>query len=224
MSLVGGGPHVSSAGSTSRFSPGLAASGKAKERAHSAVNRGVRAVGAICLVASLASCAAQPLLAQSAGKPSDMSHAPVKAAKRAPQPFAVDDLGSPIAPAIVSLVRKVYAAAARSDYARLKQLLTDNCPYPGQDAQVKLWHRPGVLDEMTALLLTHGAPTDGYTYPGFALAGFQTSYDYEDATVLHVKAPRIPTTTPSYRGPSIGIGDEPPEYRITWCGISNYPK
>jgi hypothetical protein len=77
---------------------------------------------------------------------------------------------------------------------------------------------------MTAILLTHGAATDGYTYPGFALAGFGTSYDYEDAAALHVKAPRIPTTTSSYRGPTIGIGDEPPAYRITWCGINNYPK
>ena len=146
--------------------------------------------------------------------------------KREAQPFAVDDDDSPIPPVILSLVRKIYAAAMHSDYARLEQLLKNNCPYLAtvQDTQVKLWHRPGVLHEMIALLLTHAAPTDGYTYPGFALAGFQTSYDYEDAVALHVKAPRIPTLTPSYRGPTIVIGDEPPSYRIYWCGIENYPK
>ena len=138
----------------------------------------------------------------------------------------MDDSGSPIPPVILSLVRKIYAAVTHSDYSSLEQLLKSNCPYPGlgQDAQIRLWHRLGVLREMIALLLTHGALTDGYTYPGFALAGFQTSYDYEDAATLHVKAPRIPTMTPSYRGPIIGIGDEPPAYRITWCGITNYPK
>jgi hypothetical protein len=146
--------------------------------------------------------------------------------RRGAQPFAVDDSDSPIAPVIVSLVRKIYAAATHTDYARLEQLLKNNCPYLAtvQDAQIKLWYRPGVLHEMIALLLTHGAPTDGYTYPGFALAGFQTSYDYEDAAALHVKVPRIPTMTPSYRGPTIVIGDEPPAYRIYWCGIENYPK
>jgi hypothetical protein len=164
--------------------------------------------------------------AQSAPKPSVLRQEPGARVQRQPQPFAVDNSDSSISPVILSLVRKIYAAATRSDYASLAQLLKSSCPYPGmgQDAQIKLWHRPGVLREMIALLLTHGAPTDGYTYPGFALAGFQTSYDYEDAAALHVKAPRIPTMTPSYRGPTIGIGDEPPAYRITWCGITNYPK
>ena len=205
---------------------GLTASGRGRARTRSAVNRSVRAVGAVCLVVSLASCADHAIPAPQTPKPSDAPRAPVKAVKRPPQPAAVDDRDSPIAPAIVSLVRQIYTAAVNSDYVALKQLLKDNCPYPGlgQNAQVKLWHRPGVLHEMTALLLTHGAPTDGYTYPGFALAGFQTSYDYEDAAALHVKAPRIPTMGSSYRGPTIGIGDEPPEFRITWCGISNYSK
>ena len=217
---------MSSAGSASRFTPGLTAAGKVRGRACSAANRIVRVAGAVCLVVSLASCADHAIPAPRTPKLSDTPRAPVKTVKRPPQPSAVDDRDSPIAPAIVSLVRKIYIAATHSDYARLKQLLKDNCPYPGlgQDAQIKLWHRPGVLHEMTAILLTHGAVTDGYTYPGFALAGFGTSYDYEDAAALHVKAPRIPTTTTSYRGPTIEIGDEPPEYRITWCGITNYPK
>ena len=221
-----GGPRVSSTGPASRFTLALTESGKPGGRTCSAVNRVIRAAGAVCLAVSLASCAAHPLLAQQAPNPSGTPHAPVKTAKQPPQPAAVDNRDASIAPAIVSLVRKIYGAAVHADYSRLKKLLTDNCPYPGlgQTAQIKLWHRPGVLHEMTVLLLTHGALEDGYTYPGFALAGFQTSYDYEDATMLHVKAPRIPTTTPSYRGPTIEIGDEPPAFRITWCGIMNYQK
>jgi hypothetical protein len=220
------GVRVSSAGPASRSTLALTGSAKPGGRTCSAVNRVIRATGAVCLVVGLVSCAARPLSAQKAPNPSGPPRAPVKTATRLPQPAAVDDRDAPIAPAIVSLVQKIYAAAVHADYSRLKKLLTDNCPYPslGLNAQVKLWHRPGVLHEMTALLLTHGALEDGYTYPGFALAGFQTSYDYEDAAALHVKAPRIPTMTPSYRGPTIEIGDEPPAFRITWCGITNYQK
>ncbi len=217
------------ANSALRIAPGLANPWKAQGGARSAVRRAFRLASVLCLSVSLTSCSAHAIPAQHAPKPSVQRPAPGKLVKRQPQPFAVADDDSPIAPVIVSLVRKIYAAATHSDYTRLEQLLKNNCPYLAtvpdtQIDQIKLWHRPGVLREMIALLLTHGALTDGYTYPGFALAGFQTAYDYEDAALLHVKAPRIPTMTPTYRGPTIEIGDEPPEYRITWCGIENYPK
>ena len=131
---------MSSADSASRFAPGLTRPGKVRERACSAISRVVHLAGALCLAVSLTSCAAHAIAAQNAPKPSAPPRAPVKIANRQPQPFAVDDDDSPIAPAIVSLVRRIYAAAAHSDYASLGQLLKNNCPYPGlgQDGQVKL--------------------------------------------------------------------------------------
>lgn len=127
------------------------------------------------------------------------------------------------------LVTAIYDAAIRADYGRMQQLLTRGCFGTSAEyqAQLSLWHRPAVLKEMVALLRTHAAPTDGYTYPGFAMAGFQTSFDYADAAALHFKSPRLPTFTSSYTGPTIIIGYEPvsgygPHTRTppNWCGIT----
>ena len=90
------------------------------------------------------------------------------------EPFTVDNDDYPLDLLTLSLVRRIYAAATHTDYAELNRLLRNYCSEPAsaEDAQIKLWHNPEVLREMAAILLTHGATTVGYTYPGFAIAGF----------------------------------------------------
>ena len=141
-----------------------------------------------------------------------------------PAPATVDDTGQPVSPVVLTLVRKIYLASAQADYAGLQQLLTRACFHSAAayQAQIQLWHQPGMLHEMATVLLTHGAATDGYTYPGFALAGWHTHFDYEDSATLHVVAPPSPTSdASSYTGPRVVIsfaqatGSTP-----NWCGIT----
>ena len=208
----------------SRMAPGLT-DRRTQGRARSVVRNAFRLVGMSCVAAILASCsahAAQPRhtspVQQDTGNKTVTSGA---------EPFTVDNDDYPLDLLTLSLVRRIYAAATHTDYAELNQLLRNYCSEPAsaEDAQIKLWHNPEVLREMAAILLTHGATTDGYTYPGFAIAGFQTSYDYEDAAELDVKAPRIPTLTSSYKGPTISISwPFMPHSTPHWCGIENYGK
>lgn len=81
---------------------------------------------------------------------------------------------------------------------------------------------PGTLHEIATVLLTHGAATDGYTYPGFALSGWHTQVDYEDSAALHVVAPPSPTSdASSYTGPRVVISFAPATgSKPNWCGIS----
>ena len=90
------------------------------------------------------------------------------------------------------------------------------------NTQIRLWHQPGTLHEIATVLLTHGAATDGYTYPGFALSGWHTQVDYEDSAALHVVAPPSPTSdASSYTGPRVVISFAPATgSKPNWCGIS----
>lgn len=141
-----------------------------------------------------------------------------------PAPATVDDTGQPVSTVVLALVRKIYLASAQADYVQLQQLLTRACfsSNAAYRAQIQLWHQPGILQQMSTVLLTHGAATDGYTYPGFALAGWHTHFDYEDSALLHVAAPPNPTSdASSYTGPRIVISFAPATgSNPNWCGIT----
>jgi hypothetical protein len=141
-----------------------------------------------------------------------------------PAPATVDDNGQPVSPVALRLVREIYLAAAGADYPQLRHLLTRACFHStaGYNAQIQLWHQPGTLHEMTTVLLTHGAATDGYTYPGFALSGWHTRFDYQDSAALHVVAPPSPTSdASSYTGPRIVVSFAPATgSKPNWCGLT----
>lgn len=175
-----------------------------------------------CLIAALASCSANPKQKASSAP------AETRTAVRAPEPYSVDDEGHALPALMVHLAREMYGATVHEDYAQLTRLLDQYCAGPSmapyRSAQIRSWHQPGVLHEMAMLLMTHAAPTDGFTYPGFSLAGFQTKYDYDDAALLHVRAPSVPTMHPTYRGNTIIFGyGWPPAKQPSWCGMGrNY--
>ncbi len=177
------------------------------------------AIGALAV--TLAGCAASSSTAAGRVTAAPSSSAP---ATPLPAPATVDDTGRPVSPVVLALVREIYLAAAQSDYTRLQQLLTRACFRSGAayQAQIQLWHQPGILSQMSTVLLTHGAATDGYTYPGFALAGWHTHFDYEDSTLLHVTAPPNPTSdASSYTGPRTVISFAPATgSKPNWCGIT----
>lgn len=202
-------------------SPQLVRYGRTQVRICLKVGHALRLVGMLCISVILMACSVHAATARHMSPIQHGRHM----ARSAAEPFTVDNENYALDPLTLSLVRRIYAAATHADYVRLGQLLRRYCTGSAsiQDAQIKLWHRPGVLHEMAAILLTHGAGTDGYTYPGFAIAGFQTSYDYEDAIRLHVKAPRIPTYTFAYKGPTIIISWPFATHSAPhWCGIENY--
>jgi hypothetical protein len=115
-------------------------------------------------------------------------------AKRTPRPTPpvgrVDNFGHKIDPAAVRLARKVYAAAEQGSYEQLRRLCRP-CKDPDYAAsQMKLWTSGGTMDELLAVLHTHPAATDGYTYPGFSFAGFNSDFDVADAKALDAPIPK----------------------------------
>ena len=186
-------------------------------------DRAVSSLAIWILAIALAGCTATTHSGQGQASAPVASSSPASTAPLA-APATVDDTGQPVSPVVLRLVRQIYLAAAQSDYTGLKQLLTRACFHSNADyqAQIQLWHRPGTLSDIATVLLTHGAATDGYTYPGFALSGWHTHFDYEDSAALHVLAPPSPTSdASSYTGPRIVISFAPATgSKPNWCGIS----
>lgn len=205
-------------------------------------HRGFLASGAMCALLALTGCAdvgngvtsgsagpaasalASVLQSDPVVPPSTEGATPTPAGSPLSAPPLVDDTGRPVTPVVLAMVRAIYAAAVAGDYAALQHLLTKACFRSNADyqKQLQLWRQPGELLTMRKVLLTHGAATDGYTFPGFALAGWHSHYDYEDAGALDVVAPPKPTSdASSYHGPRMVISFGPGATVPTWCGISN---
>ncbi len=135
--------------------------------------------------------------------------------------------GWPVDPGALSLIESVYGAASARDTETLRKLC-----YPCADAgyaqqQLQLWQQPGILEQVVRVLGTHPAQTDGYSYPGFALAGLQSVFDVEDAKALGVPVPDEgrPGATVDYHGvtttfvsPEASAGDS-----WAWLGVSTRP-
>jgi len=188
--------------------------------------RSVGSLAAWALAMTLAGCSAAGSGQGQTSSSSPASSPAATAGKTAPlpAPATVDDTGRPVSPVVLAMVRQIYAAAVQADYATLRHLLTRACFHSNADyqAQIELWHQAGILHEMSTVLRTHGAATDGYTYPGFALDGWHTHFDYEDSATLHVVAPPKPTSdASSYTGPRMVFSFAPATgSKPNWCGIS----
>jgi hypothetical protein len=76
-----------------------------------------------------------------------------------------------------------------------------------------------MLTKIAAILRTHGAVTDGYTYPGFALAGFQTDYDVADARALGVHNVSLGLADSSYHGIVTTFGNQDTSDFYVWSGV-----
>jgi hypothetical protein len=120
------------------------------------------------------------------------------------------------------VISAVYCAVTHGDYARMEQLYcAQGCgtSSAGRQAQARLWHRPGVLGKLAAILRTHGALTDGYTFPGFALAGFQTDYDVADAKALGLRDASPGVTDSGYHGLTTIFGNQDTSDIYVWSGV-----
>ncbi|MGH3374728.1 MAG: hypothetical protein ACRDP6_08305 [Actinoallomurus sp.] len=134
----------------------------------------------------------------------------------------LDDAHKPVEPLALPAISAVYCAVTHADYARMDQLYCDRgCGLNRtvRQAQIRLWRRPGMLEKIAAVLRTHGALTDGYTYPGFALAGFQTDYDLADAKALGVQKATLGATNTSYHGLTAVFGNRDTSDIYVWSGV-----
>jgi hypothetical protein len=180
------------------------------------------ALSSACLAVTIISCSSKP--------PSKVASPKAASARnREPEPYTVDDSGEPLPPLMVKIVREIYLAATHANYAVLTNTLDTYCAgsamAPDRRLQIEAWHRRSFLREMAALLMTHAAPTDGYTYPSFSLDGFVTKYNYEDAAYLHVSAPPIGGNYAGYRGYIMYFryGNPLVAKSPVWCGMNlNY--
>jgi hypothetical protein len=129
----------------------------------------------------------------------DAATAPPSSRER--RPATIDNLGSPVAADALVLINTVYDAAVAGDVERLLQFCR-GCRNPDYRAEQRaLLASDKTRAEFIRVLRTHGAATDGYTFPGFAPSGFTSALDVQDAAYLGVATP-APTATgaPAYRG------------------------
>jgi DNA-directed RNA polymerase specialized sigma24 family protein len=138
----------------------------------------------------------------------------------APGVIAVDDRGEPIDQKALGIAQEVLADARRHDGAALARLAGngDVNGNPQITEQNKILARPGAFDEVINILTrTHGALTDGYTWPGFTLAGSANPLDRSDMSLLQVSDPK------SYHGLRILIGESDTTGATGFSGILSTP-
>ena len=116
--------------------------------------------------------------------------------------------GDPIDPQKLNLIALVDEAAREHDLNGLVRLSN------GEITQAQL-AQPKVLDELVALLeKTHGAVTDGLTYPSFTLGGDATATSIADRKALGV------ASAAGYKGLFTVFEDG--QHPMTWVSLMSH--
>jgi hypothetical protein len=124
-----------------------------------------------------------------------------------------DDTGEAL-PGPARVIAERLLAAARAHSVTAYDALLSDFTGSALASQNKSLTEPGVFEQIVKILTeTHGAPTDGETYPGFIMARGEGMFDAHDERVMGV------TSYAQYRGVRIFIGESAPSGIWGFAGI-----
>lgn len=137
----------------------------------------------------------------------------VEAHSSLPGIHLVDDTGQPLPAPARSIAERILNAARHRDVAGIDALMRGDGT-AAIAAQNKILKESGVFSDVVRVLTqTHGAPTDGETWPGFTMAQGHGTFDAADEHAMGV------TNYRAYRGVRIIIGEGFPSGVWGFSGI-----
>jgi hypothetical protein len=152
--------------------------------------------GALCLMTWIATGAG------AVGLLASRDHAGARSSL--PGIYLVDDSGTALPGPARSIAERILAAARAHDAGDIDALMKDATP-ASIHAQNVILAEPGVYAQVVKVLTeTHGAPTDGETWPGFTMAAGHGTFDAQDE-----RAMGVPSYS-AYRGVRILVSESFP--------------